>query len=248
VVELGWIGRLYLPGFLGWASIAVLICSELVVPVWAEFAGRRTPWHADHLTERYGKFTIIVLGEVIAAIATAVQTALSHGAASPGMLTATTAGLLLVFAAWWSYFTHSATASIRQSLRRTFVWAFEHYLIFAAVAALGAGLQVVVGTIAHSTIVSPSFAAFTVAIPVAISIAVLHLLNIRVRSDPVGFGLALLTAALVLAAAAAAPVFTLPLSTVAMVVLVALLLAYRLATTQRATRRDVRAEPSGFTG
>ena len=37
------------------------------VPVWAERAGRRRRWHPDHIAERYGLFTIIVLGESILA-------------------------------------------------------------------------------------------------------------------------------------------------------------------------------------
>ena len=86
------------------------------------------------------------------------------------LLTAAAAGLLLVFALWWSYFKHSAAEEIRQSLPWTFVWAFAHYLIFAAVAAVGAGLQVVIGTLTHNTRVSPTFAAFAVAILVAIYI------------------------------------------------------------------------------
>jgi low temperature requirement protein LtrA len=236
MLQLGWIGLLSLSGLLSLVGFAVLAIAELAVPAWAEFTGRRTPWHPDHIAERYGEFTIIVLGEVIAAIAAAVATALSHGPASPGLLTAATAGLLLVFGLWWSYFKRTAAESIRQSPRWTFVWGFGHYLIFAAVAALGAGLQVVVGTIAHSTGDTPLFAAFTMAIPVAIFIVTLNLLNTRITRDPLSFGLALLAAALVLAAAAAAPVLTLPLSAMVMVVLVALLLAYHITVAHRATR------------
>jgi hypothetical protein len=98
-----------------------------------------------------------VLGEVIAAIAADVQDTVDHNRASPGLLTAAAAGLLLVFAMWWSYIKHSAAEDIRQSLPWTFAWGLAHYLIFAAVAAVGAGLQVVIGTLTHSTRVSPSF-------------------------------------------------------------------------------------------
>jgi Bacterial low temperature requirement A protein (LtrA) len=116
-----------------------------------------------------------------------------------------------------------------------FVWALAHYLIFAAVAALGAGLQVTIGTLTHSTRITPSFAAFTVAIPVTVYIAVLALLSTRSGSGPAALWLTLLTSAVILAAAAATPALTLPLSTVIMVVLVALLLAYHLAAAHRAT-------------
>jgi low temperature requirement protein LtrA len=237
VVQLCWVGWLYLHGAAGLAVFIVLVAAELAVPAWAEFAGRPTPWHPGHISERYGEFTIIVLGEVVAAIAIAVETALGQSRSSPGLITAAAAGLVLVFGLWWSYFKHSATEYIRQSLPWTFVWAFAHYLIFAAVAALGAGLQVAVGTLAHSTQVTPRFAAFTVAIPVAIFIVVLALLSTRMSGEPAAAGLTLLTAALVLAAAAAASALTLPLSIVIMVLLVALLLARHLIAAHQAVRQ-----------
>ena len=240
VVQLCWIGWLFLPGLAHVTGFFVLVAAELAVPAWAEFGGRPTPWHPGHIAERYGEFTIIVLGEVVAAIAAAMQEAVDHGRPSPGLITAAAAGLLLVFALWWSYFKHSAAEEIRQSLPWTFVWAFAHYLIFAAVAALGAGLQVVIGTLTHSTRVTPSFAAFTVAIPVSIYIVVLALLSARRSGEPAALQLTLLTAALILAAAAATPILTLPLSIVIMVVLVALLLAYHLTAAHRATSRPGR--------
>jgi low temperature requirement protein LtrA len=165
---------------------------------------------------------------------------MDHSRASPVLLTAAAAGLLLVFALWWSYFKHSAAEDIRQSLRWTFVWGLAHYLIFATVAALGAGLQVVIGTLTHSTRITPTVAAFTVAIPVAIYIVVLAPLSTRRSGEPAAFQLTLLTAALVLAAAAATPILTLPLSIVIMAVLVALLLAYHLTAAHRATRQPGR--------
>jgi low temperature requirement protein LtrA len=240
VVQLCWIGWLYLPGSARPAGFIVLVAAEVTVPAWAEFRGRATPWHPAHITERYGEFTIIVLGEVVAAIAAAVQHVVDHSRASASLLTAATAGLLLVFALWWSYFKHSATEQIRDSLPWTFVWALAHYLIFAAVAALGAGLQVTISTISHSTHVSPVFAAFTVAVPVTIYIVVLALLSTRRGGEPAAPGLTLLTAGLILAAAAATPALGLPLSTVIMVVLVALLLTYHLTAAHRATRQPGR--------
>lgn len=228
VVQLCWIGRLWLHGLPGLIGFLVLVAAELSVPAWAEFTGRATPWHPGHIGERYGLFTIIVLGEVVSAIATAVQSVLSQRGASLGLLTAAVAGLLLVFALWWSYFKHSATEHIRQSLPWTFVWALGHYLVFAAVAALGAGLQVVVDTLSDTAHVTPLFAAFTVAIPVAVFLVVLGLLNTRMSSEPTATGLTLLTAVLVLAAAAATRMLPLPLSIVIMMMLVALLLVYHL--------------------
>jgi low temperature requirement protein LtrA len=236
VVQLCWIGWLFLPREAHLPGLFVLVAAELAVPAWAELRGRATPWNPGHITERYGGFTIIVLGEVVAAIAAAVQETMDHSRASPGLLTAAAAGLLLVFALWWSYFKHSAAEDIRRSLSWTFVWGLAHYLIFAAVAALGAGLQVVIGTLIQSTRVTPSFAAFAVAVPVAVYIVVLAPLSTGRGGEPAALRLTILTAALILAAAAATPALTLPFSIVIMVVLVALLLAYHLIAAHRATR------------
>jgi low temperature requirement protein LtrA len=233
LIQACWIGRLWLHGTRGLVVLVVLGVAELSVPVWAEFAGRSTPWHAGHITERYGDFTIIVLGEVIAAIATGVSSAQSHSLASPALLTAAAAGLVLVFAMWWSYFKHSAAERIRESLRWTFAWAIGHYLIFGSVAALGAGLQVVVATLAHTTRVGPVFAAFTVAIPVAVYSVMLGLLTTRTRSELVDLWVIVLAAALVLVAAAAAAVLTLQGSIVIMAALAVLVLAYHLARAPR---------------
>ena len=46
------------------------------MPVWAERAGPTT-WHPDHIAERYGLLTLIVLGESILAATIAVQSALA---------------------------------------------------------------------------------------------------------------------------------------------------------------------------
>jgi low temperature requirement protein LtrA len=236
VVQAAWVGWLWLPGLAGLIGLLVLIAAELAVPVWAEFAGRSTPWHPDHIGERYGLFTIIVLGEVIAAIATAVHSAIDERGASLELLVAAAAGLCLVFALWWAYFQHSVTEGIRGSLPWAFAWGLGHYLVFAAVAALGAGLQVVVGTLTHAEAVGSVFAAFTVAVPVAVFLVVLGLLATRLSSEPTATGLVLLSAVLVLAAAAATRMLALPVSIVIIMLLVAGLVAYHLVVTERHRR------------
>lgn len=234
LVQLCWVGRLWLPGLVGVIGFVVLVAAELAVPAWAEFAGRSTPWHPDHITERYGLFTIIVLGEAVAATMTAVQQAMAAGGVSGGLLFAAVAGLVLVFVLWWSYFKHASPRQVRQSLRVTFAWAYAHYAVFAAVAALGAGLQVVIGTVRHETPVSPVFAAFTVALPAAIFLIVLGMLTPgTTRGGPISTGLIAITAIFVLLAALTADVITLSVTVLIIAMLVALLLAYHLTAAHR---------------
>ena len=70
-------------------------------------------------------------------------------------------------------------------------WGYGHYFVFAAVAALGAGLQVAVDTTHEATELGAQAAAATVAVPVAIylaALAVLHcgprVLGSSARSSP----------------------------------------------------------------
>lgn len=235
VVQAAWVAQIWLPGYYGLIAFVVLVIAELAVPAWAEFVGQQTAWHPAHIAERYGLFTIICLGEVILATTAAMQSALAAGGASPSLLLAAMAGLLLVFGLWWSYFKHSADSQLRLSLRAALGWGYGHYAIFVAVAALGAGLQVVIDTITHQSHVTPVFAAFTVAIPVAIFLVVLGLLGVRLdREEPTAMGLVIGTAVLVLLAPLTARIVALPVTLLIIAVLVALLLAYHLTVLHRA--------------
>src|SRR6185295_8003495 len=132
LVQLGWVMRLLLGGPFGVPGILVLAALELLVPVWAERAGRPTPWHPEHIGERYGLFTIIVLGECVLAVSAAVQLAMAAGGVSVSLLAVALGGLLLVFALWWSYFKHPAEIDRSLSLRQAITWGYSHYFVFAA--------------------------------------------------------------------------------------------------------------------
>jgi low temperature requirement protein LtrA len=150
----------------------VLAAAELAVPIWAEAAGRTT-WNPRHIAERYGLFTIIVLGEAVAAGAMAVQTALDSGARFTALATVVVGGSLTVFSMWWLYFdmpSEEIVVAVRRAfakrLNGAFAWGYGHYLIFASVAATGAGLAVAVDQVTHHSALTKFEAAFTFTVPV----------------------------------------------------------------------------------
>src|SRR5699024_1378357 len=146
------------------------------------------------------------------------------------LLTVVIGELILIFALWWSYFKHSAAEQIQISLPRTLSWGYGHYAIFAAIAALGAGLEVVVDTLEHNAHVSPTFAAFCVAIPVAVLLFVCGLLSAGTCENPTTARLMVTAAAaFVLLTALATPAVTLAGSVLIMALLVSLLVALHLA-------------------
>ena len=53
-------------------------------------------------------------------------------------------GLVLLFALWWMYFLKEAGAGLARRRELGFWWGYGHFGIFAALAALGAGLEVAV--------------------------------------------------------------------------------------------------------
>jgi low temperature requirement protein LtrA len=79
-VQVGWVLRLFLPQGLGYAGFLVLAAAELAVPIWAERAAPTT-WHPRHIAERYGLFTLIVLGECVLSSTLAIEAALAEDAA-----------------------------------------------------------------------------------------------------------------------------------------------------------------------
>jgi low temperature requirement protein LtrA len=177
LVQLLWVVRLGIGPPFGLALILVFGIVELLIPWWAERSGRPTPWHPGHIAERYALFTIIVLGECVLAATTAIQAALVSTGVSGALIAVSIGGLLLVFSMWWSYFKMPAAIGQLRELRWQIAWGYGHYFIFAAVAALGAGLQVAADAVTDPAHLPAIPAALTVAVPTAIyliGIAALH--------------------------------------------------------------------------
>jgi low temperature requirement protein LtrA len=195
--QIGWVVTFLIPE-LWWPLFAVLVPAELLVPAWAESASPTT-WHPDHIVERYGLFMIIVLGESVLAASIAIQSATRVGGLTIGLTGIIAGGLLIVFSIWWLYFDRPGERMLA-STHTAIVWGYSHLLIFAAVAAVGAGLAVAIeGAIGHGEL-GPAGTGAAVAVPVAIFLLSMWALYVR-RADPAirKFGVPV-TAALVLAA------------------------------------------------
>jgi low temperature requirement protein LtrA len=212
-LQLGWTALLVMPG-VSLPGFVVLVVLELIVPAWAQRPGPQLAWHSGHIAERYGLFTLIVLGESVLAATGTVQSAIAaRGLSAPLVMTAA-GGLVLIFALWWSYFDRPAAEALRLAPGSVFLWGYGHLLVFACLAAVGAGLQVVAETIGHHGELSAGDAALTLAVPVAlylVTMGVLHTWVYRHRGER-AVARFTLTAALVILAAAAVPAVPLPLA------------------------------------
>jgi len=183
VVQVGWVAWLALPRNIGLAFFAVLAAAELAIPMWAEAAGR-TAWHPRHIGERYGLFTIIVLGETVLATSRGVATALGGKTPFGDLATVVVGGLLIVFSMWWLYFdmpSDEIVASVREAfadrITGAFAWGYGHYFVFASAAAVGAGLDLAVSHVTHHSRLTDLETGFAVTAPVALYLLVVWLLH-----------------------------------------------------------------------
>lgn len=201
-VQVFWIARLVLDGpVVLTATFALGIVLELLVPVYAE-RGHRTPFHPHHITERYSLFTIIVLGEVILATVQAVQGALDSGVTTE-LLGVIGGALLIVYSLWWVYFKHDHLELFRGPLRHNLAAGYGHFLVFASVAATGAGLAASVDVATHEAHASARLVGLVLAAAIALYLLVVGTFHALAGGGPrsmlgsVGSSLAVLLVALV---------------------------------------------------
>ena len=124
------------------AAMAVL----MFTPMYALRAYHGQPFDSSHIPERYGLFTIIVLGESIVAVAAGISnTGWEFGTA----LTAAT-GFGIAACVWWVYFEFvEATVVRRDAIVRAFVWSYVHFGVYVGIAAAAIGIEIAIDGVAH---------------------------------------------------------------------------------------------------
>ncbi|MFD8483990.1 low temperature requirement protein A [Kitasatospora sp. NPDC059673] len=177
LVQAFWVVLLFVPHGARAPLFAVGVLAELAVPVRAEMHNR-TPWHRRHIAERYGLFTIIVLGETVAAATVAIQTALDEHKAVAELLPIAGGGLLICFGAWWIYFADDAHPYLN-SARQALPWGYGHFAVFASAAAVGAGLVVAVEHAVGTTHLTDRAATAAVTVPTALFLFTVWALHSR---------------------------------------------------------------------
>jgi low temperature requirement protein LtrA len=177
-----WLAWLAVPdGAARTATLLALIAAELAIPVVAE-RRNQTPWHPHHITERYGLFTIIVLGESLLASANAIITAREDETEIGELVPLAVLALVVTAGLWWIYFWaphHERIGRLRQSLR----YGYGHYVIFAAAGALSAGIEVEIDVLTSHSEVSDVVASLCVAVPVALFLAAVWWIIIRPHAN-----------------------------------------------------------------
>ena len=132
-----------------WAVACVI---DLGTPAFAIDHSVRTPPHPAHLPERFGLFTLILLGESVVAVMKGIesQETWSAAAALSALL-----GMAVLFVIWWWYFDRArATAEhhvrTRADAKRLQLWTYAHFPLYLAIVVIGVGIRRVVSSATHS--------------------------------------------------------------------------------------------------
>nr|WP_311259103.1 low temperature requirement protein A [Microbacterium sp. WCS2018Hpa-9] len=183
-VQVLWVLFLLVPaGPLQLVAFVVFALVEVSVPVFAEYR-RQTPWHPHHITERYGLFTLIVLGESLLASANAIIDAKNELDSFVPLIAISVLTLVVTASLWWIYFWaphHRAITTFGRSLR----YGYTHYFVFGAAAAFSAGIEVEIDVLTGESHLSQTVASLTVAVPIAIFLLGIWWIAIRENADGV---------------------------------------------------------------
>lgn len=135
-----WLGALALPGVYQWIAWLVAIAFEIAFFSPATMSQHVRRWAPDarHLVERFGIFTIIVLGEAFVKVLDDAQGA----ALGIKQVIFAIAGLVVLYALWWLYFSDTAGRlyDIASDVK-PLAWSYGHLFLAVALVTFGVALK-----------------------------------------------------------------------------------------------------------
>ena len=145
VAACGWLSGLAFSGATRYSLWAAAFSIELALPFLNRSAISRAPRSGAHLAERYGLFTLIVLGEsIIGPISQAAHVALSAAA-----MCALAASLVLSGCLWWTYYRVEEHPAFGGRFWHLELFSLGHLPLSMAISAIGSGSALLIATAAR---------------------------------------------------------------------------------------------------
>jgi low temperature requirement protein LtrA len=120
----------------------VALAVDILTPLTAGQLHVRFPPHLTHLPERFGLFTIIVIGEAVISVVYGIgRSVLTLTSGIAGLM-----GLLVAYALWWGYFegARGAAALVLNESRHTWryqQWLYSHLPLLMGITATAVGVK-----------------------------------------------------------------------------------------------------------
>lgn len=166
IAALLWLASALIPAPVRFWIWAVAFAIDLGTPWIAVPHSVSAPPDAAHLPERFGLFTLILLGESVVAVMQGME---SQEDWSPAAATSALLGMGVLFLIWWWYFDGAAGASeqpvrTRRDAIRFHIWSYAHFPLYLGVVAAGVGIQRIVTAAAKATMTMSEAAILTSAL------------------------------------------------------------------------------------
>ncbi|MCE5214329.1 MAG: low temperature requirement protein A [Methanobacterium sp.] len=121
-------------------GVAIII--DILTPLTARNLQLKLPPHPTHLPERFGLFTIILIGEAIVSIVFAI----SNAGPNPYTEIVGLFGLIIAFTIWWGYFEEAKGAEGRvqeseEDVKNYQLWLYSHFPLLLGIVGVAAGIK-----------------------------------------------------------------------------------------------------------
>lgn len=151
-----WIVSVFVPEPLRFWLWGIALAIDLATPFVVRKAQAAAPLDVSHLPERFGLFTILVLGETIVA----VTVGLSHVEWQLNTTIAGVAGLAIATGIWWIHFDNVDGRVVRRKgggkAWQPTVWIYSHLPLAIGIAMIGVGVEhAIVASDSHHDYGSP---------------------------------------------------------------------------------------------
>ncbi|SIN20473.1 low temperature requirement protein A [Micromonospora cremea] len=149
-----WCGSLLVspPVQYGIWGVALVVNAAIAGPL-AYAVVRRAPTQKSHMPERFGLFTIVVLGEAVLAVANGIDATGWRGVS----VAIGIGGFVIASGVWWVYFIATFDSEAgnrvlragRQAVVRSYFYAYGHLLVYAAIVTAGVAVELAAEEAAH---------------------------------------------------------------------------------------------------
>jgi low temperature requirement protein LtrA len=141
-----WLGSAFVPAPARFWIWALAFAIDLGTPWLAVPHSIRVPPDAAHLPERFGLFTLILLGESVVGVMRGME---SQEDWPPSAAASAFLGMAIAFLIWWWYFDGALGASdqpvrSRREAVRFHIWSYAHFPLYLGIVVAGAGVERIV--------------------------------------------------------------------------------------------------------
>jgi low temperature requirement protein LtrA len=149
-----WLASAFVEAPERFAIWAVAFAIDLGTPWLAVRHNVKVPPDAAHLPERFGLFTLILLGETVVAVMQGME---SQEDWTPAAATSAFLGMGISFLIWWWYFDGVSGASeqpvhTKRDAIRFHLWSYAHFPLYLGIVTVGVGIQRIVMAASRATL------------------------------------------------------------------------------------------------